>query len=714
MLEDHLKSGDLLDLSNRVDRTIPGCLLREILIDKRLARDPRGLTVRGARIPDDLDLSYCTLPAPLRLRGVDFKGVLMLQGATIRGDLELTEAVLNGANNDGNALVGDGLTVDGGAFLGKLKVTKGAICLSRAAVTGVLRLTDAELYGNDGNGDALVLDGLRVNGGAFLGKLIATKGAIRLSRATIKGALVLTEAKLFGKNDEGTALVGDGLTVDGGAFLEQLTVTEGAIRLTRAKVTGALKLTEAKLFGKNDKGTALVGDGLTVDGDASLGNLEVTGGAVRLAGATISGQLELTGAQLNGKDINGAALVADGLTVEGGAFLVKLIATKGAIRLSRATIKGALVLTESKLFGKNDKGTALVGDGLTVDGDASLGNLEVTGGAVRLAGATISGQLELTGAQLNGKDINGDAFAADGLCVHGDALLREIKVARVPSRLLGATVTGQLKLRAAELNGKNDHGNALAADRLRVDGSIFLEKMTVRSDATLALRYGRLGNLVLDDNPPSGGWPRYSFVGLQYDQIHGGPATSARQGARLLASQADKPRPAQSYWQLADYYAKVGNEPAARRLRVWSNVVQAGAHPWSWPRCFLYGLTTGFGYYPFLALLWLTLLIGVDTGAVNAHRSDFIPSKAPAISVSVAKGQPPVNSSHCDTRYPCFNPVLYATDTVIPVISLGQQDAWRVDTSRAGPDLELLATKALGWILTTLLVGGVGGLLRRS
>jgi len=231
----------------------------------------------------------------------------------------------------------------------------------------------------------------------------------------------------------------------------------------------------------------------------------------------------------------------------------------------------------------------------------------------------------------------------------------------------------------------------------------------------LALRYGRLGNLVLDDDPPPGGWHQHNLVGLRYEQIHEGPAGNARQGAHLLASQADRPRAAQPYWQLADYYARVGNETAARRLRVWSNVLQSRARLRSWPR-FLYGLTTGFGYYPFLTLFWLAVLIGIDAAAVNAHSSDFIPTKAPAISAPLAKDQKPVNSSVCTSRYPCFDPWLYATDTVVPVISLGQQDAWRLDQSRAGAGIRvtLLFTSALGWILTTLLIGGVGGLLRRS
>jgi hypothetical protein len=561
-LADHLASGAPLDLRIRDEtgRTVFASLLRAVLIDEDLPHDPRGLTIVGARIPDQLDLSYCTLPAPLCLRETSFDSVLTLVGATIEGELNMTEATLDGKDDQGNAVVADGMQVNGNAILPRLRVAKGAIRLANTTITGVLELTGAELDGQDSQGNSLVADRMRVDGGAFLSTLSA----------------------------------------------------EGVVRLLGATIAAELNLTAANLNGKDNAGIALVADGLQVNGNALLERLHVARGTVFLAGATITGQLNLSDAELDGTDKGGNALVADGLHVNGGAFLKTLRAE----------------------------------------------------GAVRLTDAVITGQLNLTGATLNGKDARGNVLMADRVQVSGDAALGQLRVT---------------------------HG------------------------ATISLQDGRLGNLALDREVPGGGWPRNNFVGLRYDQIDGPPATSARQGARLLASQADGSRAAQPYWQLADYYARVGNDSASRRLRVWSNVLQAKAHPRSWPR-FVYGLTTGFGYYPFLALVWLVLLIGVDTVALAAHRDDFIPTSAPAVAVSVARDHPPVTSTRCDPRYPCFNPVLYATDTVVPVISMGQQDAWRLDTSRAGTSLQvtLVVTTALGWILTTLLVGGVGGLLRRS
>jgi hypothetical protein len=766
-LEAHLANGVHLDLRARDDagRTVAGALLRAVIIEEGLPRNPRGLTILGALIPDGLDLSYCTVCA-LRLPLADFKGVLELTRATITGELNLTGARLNGKDDTGDALSAEGLQVDGDVFLDQLKVAAGAIRLTGATISGRLILTGAEVNGENEDGNALAAGGLQVGGGAYLDQLRVAEGAIGLTGATITGELVLTGAQLNGRDDLANAIVADRLRVGGDALLDQLKVAGGAVRMLGATIAGKLSLTGSELYGKDDHGDALVADRVRVDGGAFLGKLKVTMGAVRLSGATITGQLTLTEATLAGSDSDGRALIAERLHVNGSVYMRRMKVSAGAVRLLGATITGQLTLTEAALDGSDSDGRALIAERLRVNGSVYMRRMKVSAGAVRMLGTTITGQLVLTGAELNGSDSDGRALVADRLHVNGSVFLgrmkvsvgavrmlgtaitgdlvltgaelsgrdgdglalfaaraqvdgsvflRELKVATGGIRLSGASIIGDLVLTGAELGGKDDLGCALDADRLQVNGETQLDQLKVTGGGRLSLQYGQLGNLVVDEHLPRNGWHRHNLLGLRYDQVRGGPARSARQGARLLASQADEPRAAQPYWQLADYYARVGNDSAARRLRVWSNVLQSRAHIRSWPR-FLYGVTTGFGYYPFLTLLWLAVFIGIDTAAVHAHSNDFIPTKAPGISVPLTKSQEPVNSSLCDSRYPCFDPILYATDTVVPVISLGQQDAWRIDSSRAGVGIQmtLLFTSAGGWILTTLLIGGVGGLLRRN
>src|SRR5664280_1208263 len=317
----HLASCDRLDLSkrNEAGRTIAGPLLREVLIDKGADRDPRGLSVVGALISDVLDLSYCTMPVPLRLRGAVFNDVLKLVGATITGQFELTGSELNGRNDHGNALAADLMRVDGDTLLAQLHVTGGAVRLMDATITGALVLTGAELNSEDDDGDALVADRICVDGDAFMDLKVAG-GAVRLVGATITGALVLTGAELHGRNDHGNALAADRMRVDGSAFLKELKVTGGAVRLTNATIKGHLDLTGAKLNGKDDYDDALVADRVCVNGDALLSRIEVPQGAVRLMGATITGQLKLLKAELNGKNDHNNALPPTGYASTAASF----------------------------------------------------------------------------------------------------------------------------------------------------------------------------------------------------------------------------------------------------------------------------------------------------------------------------------------------------------------------------------------------------------
>jgi hypothetical protein len=155
--------------------------------------------------------------------------------------------------------------------------------------------------------------GLQVDGdlsvnGEFQATGHGERGAVRLVGARIGGQLGLRGAVLT--NKVGPALVGDGLQVDDGAFLDgKFRATghgdNGAVRLLRAHITGQLSLRGAKLL--NESGPALVGDGLQVDGGLFLdGGFRATGhgdnGAVQLLNAHMSGQLALSGAELTNED----------------------------------------------------------------------------------------------------------------------------------------------------------------------------------------------------------------------------------------------------------------------------------------------------------------------------------------------------------------------------------------------------------------------------
>jgi hypothetical protein len=65
----------------------------------------------------------------------------------------------------------------------------------------------------------------------------------------------------------------------------------------------------------------------------------------------------------------------------------------------------------------------------------------------------------------------------------------------------------------------------------------------------------------------------------------------------------------------------------------------------------------------------------------------------------------------------CFNPVLYAVDTVVPLISLDQRATWYPDEHLRYGEFMLwwlnLAT-LLGWVLSSILVLSLARLSRAS
>ena len=201
-------------------------------------------------------------------------------------------------------------------------------------------------------------------------------------------------------------------------------------------------------------------------------------GEVRLLGASIGGNLECNGAKLHNPNRN--SLHADGLQVQGGVFLsvagAHQFESDGEVRLLGASIGGDLFCSGAKLH--NPDGNILSADGLQVQGGVFL---SVAGahqfesdGEVRLLGASIGGDLSCNGAKL--QNSSGDSLSADRLQVQGSVFLSVDGEHRFESdgvvRLLGASIGGNLDCEGAKLN--NPNGYSLNAGGLKVQGRVFL------------------------------------------------------------------------------------------------------------------------------------------------------------------------------------------------------------------------------------------------
>ena len=196
--------------------------------------------------------------------------------------------------------------------------------------------------------------------------------------------------------------------------------------------------------------------------------------------------MSCSGAQLTGRDKDGYSLSADRLKVDGSVFLRVVggrpFTAAGAVRLLGAHITSELNCSGAQLTGRDKDGYSFIADGIKVDGGLFLRGAEdrpfTAAGAVRLLDGSITNQLSCSGAQLTGRDKDGYSLSADRLKVDGSLFLRVVGgrpfTAAGAVRLLGAHITSDLDGSGAQLTGRDKDGYSLFADGIAVDGGLFL------------------------------------------------------------------------------------------------------------------------------------------------------------------------------------------------------------------------------------------------
>ncbi len=632
--------------------TIRAELLRELVLGRSGDRlDPLGVRVNGARITGTLDLTHVPATVGIELRGCVFECPVLMVSArlpwlTLAGS-HLCALDCDGLQVDGDVLLGDGFTATG-------QSDYGAVRLLGAHIRGQLNLNGARLTNQ--TGPALIGDGLHVDGDVFGGGFIATGhgelGAIRLPGAHIVGQLNFNGAEL--ENQAGPALIADGLRVDGGlvlsdGFTASAHYERGAVRLPGAHISGQLNLAGATLV--NPAGPAVIGDHLEVDGGVFLDGFTATGhgedGVVRLPDAHITGQLNLDRAELTNPA--GAAFIGDHLRVDSDMFAEGLIATghsqDGAVRLADAHISGQLNLSHAKLT--NQAGRALIGDHLQVDSDMFAEGLIATGhsqdGAVRLADAHISGQLNLSHAKLTN-----------------------------PAGPV-------LDLEEAE------------AKHLFLPAQVICPHAAAHTSRCAAPTH------------------QLTLSGLAYTSLH---AVDWREWLHLIIHHTRVYRP-QPFQQLAAALRASGHESAARRVLI---TQQQDLHhrgnlggPLSKSTHWLWGALAGYGYRSSRAVVALVLVLMVAAGlGVAAGHTSLGPDRFVTAHTSQAR----------NPQSPCslVEQIGAGIDRSVPLTPARIGNRCDFDTSSPAGEAFTASTwvlQALVWTLATLAIAGYLGLIRQ-
>ena len=188
------------------------------------------------------------------------------------------------------------------------------------------------------------------------------------------------------------------------------------------------------------------------------------------------------------------------------------------------------------------------------------------------------------------------------------------------------------------------------------------------------------------DDPQS--WPTtLELRGFTYDTLEN-DHVGVQDRLRWLRRHAGGYTP-QIYDQLAAAYRRTGQEDAARKVGIAKQrhrrtVLNVPGKLLNW----LLYVTVGYGYRTWLAGAWLIAFLVLGTVIFsNAHM--------------VATGVHP----------PAFHPFAYTADVVLPFASLGQKTVWEPEGAALYVSWALTGA---GWVLTTAVIAGLSGILKRD
>jgi hypothetical protein len=256
----------------------------------------------------------------------------------------------------------------------------------------------------------------------------------------------------------------------------------------------------------------------------------------------------------------------------------------------------------------------------------------------------------------------------------------------------------------------------------------------------LDLRSASIGTL--EDEEKS--WPeKLSLHGLVYEDIKDSVPRDTKIHIKWLHRQYDdqaekdkKQFHSQPYEQLAKVLRKSGLEGDAKDILIYKNKDKARYTKLTWSELFwyyLFGPIIGYGYRPWRAF-WLSLSvivigsllfgIGYLNGLVTPQTESAYVKRDTKMIVD-----PGDNTQHISDVYPKFNFFVYSVDLFVPLVDL-HQSRYMLPNANRGKELELFKIIGfpvhtgvllrlymwihitLGWMLTSLLVVGLTGLVR--
>jgi hypothetical protein len=671
------------------DRQIRASVLRWACVDRQAKElvDPSGIHVSAAKFSEEIDLSNATGLFPLRLWACRLMGDLKLIGTDLVA-LDLQGSRVQSIWADGALIKGDVLLRDGFHSQSEVRFIS-------AQIGGDLDCSGAKIEnpwrrGDPSSGKALSADGAVIKGGVYLTKGFRALGEVRLPGAEIGNQLDCSSAILENPPHKGVADSGVALLAD------------------RAKIKGAVFLSE----------------GFRAKGKIWLPGAQI-GSNFQCGGGTFDNSPQA------GVTASDAALTLDGASIDGTVFFNEGFHAKGKVQLIGAQIAGDLDCHPLATFenppraGEPESGLALVADGAIVKGSAFLSDKFIANGEVRLLGAHIERDLVCSGAMLenplqsDGAE-GGYALSADGAVVTGTVFLNDGFIAKDDVRLPGIQIGAELGCLGATFVKK------LIVEGAVVKGTLYWRNIVNANNMSLSLIGASVGSLADDVNS----WPapgNLELDGFTYRRISGNSPRDAKSRLDWLGRQATFS--SQPYQQLANVLRDSGDGDSAKEVLVEMESRRRSTDHWSEkPGDWIFSWI-GYGYHPMRAaygLAGLFLLGWLINRRELLGRSMAPTDKDSYDSYKKQRVLPP--------NYPNYWPIIYSLENSTPFVKLGQTDRWQPDPQ---PDHDASLRKGwigrvclrvkspsfwlrgflwiqilLGWLLATLFVAGVTGLIR--
>jgi hypothetical protein len=716
-------------------------VLRDCCVGAAALVDPRGLRLRGVRVRGRLDLAGVDVEFPLVFADCTFDEPPDLTGGSVRSLAITGSPQLPGLLGDGLRVRGD-LDLSGcqivGAHPGGGSSVPAAVWLREAEIGRRLLLVGTTIDARGGR--ALHADRVRLGGNLRLSRGFAATGEIRLPGARIGGSLEVVGARIAaaaGVALEGQAQVAldlGGSAIGGSLFVtEQIgsgpatgTRIEGQVVAGNLAVAGRVVLRNAVLRGPQAEAAVSaprlsVGGPLTLEGQSRLdGGLDLSYGDLTTVSIGSECVIEAPGRvalDLSGADLRSHVTLRPGLVVD------------GTVRVADAHVRGNLTMSGVTLRSPMANGALVSAAGVAVDGEVALQRLTATGGFLGFRGAQIGSAFDASGATLHNPGertvgllqavVKSSVRLMDGFSSTGFVMLNR------------CVIEGRLNLRGGRFScpgpsPENRDGHAVRAVGATVRGGVHLQWALVEP----SVEFRNLAATVLDDDPDR--WPaRFVVSGMTYDRF---ADLRWDRAARLRWLRRQAAYDAGPYEQLALVFRQHGYTSDAEAILIERRHQARRAarrHRLS-PRSLLdafYGWAVGYGYRPGrTAWLLLALLVAVsaslyvpdvrdtlraadargNTYAVDGRVATVAPAQAGPQPTDATPSRRAPQADPCgDGQVRCFNPVLYAVDTVVPLISLGQRATWYPNPHERGGRLAEwwlnLATLA-GWVLSTMYV----------